>query len=51
MNFLVMRYRFHKKFYEINNNIMSKEITKRETDYSQWYNDIILKAGWQITVQ
>lgn len=24
---------------------MSKEITKRETDYSQWYNDIILKAG------
>ena len=25
--------------------IMSKEITKREKDYSQWYNDIILKAG------
>ncbi len=24
---------------------MSKEITKREEDYSQWYNDIILKAG------
>ena len=24
---------------------MSKEITSRETDYSQWYNDIILKAG------
>ena len=24
---------------------MGKEITKRETDYSQWYNDIILKAG------
>lgn len=24
---------------------MSKEITKREDDYSQWYNDIILKAG------
>ena len=24
---------------------MSKEITKRETDYSQWYNDIVLKAG------
>ena len=24
---------------------MSKEITKRETDYSQWYNDLILKAG------
>jgi prolyl-tRNA synthetase len=24
---------------------MSKEITKREQDYSQWYNDIILKAG------
>ncbi|MCX2575131.1 proline--tRNA ligase [Pedobacter sandarakinus] len=23
---------------------MSKEITKRETDYSQWYNDIVLKA-------
>lgn len=24
---------------------MSKEITSREKDYSQWYNDIILKAG------
>jgi prolyl-tRNA synthetase len=24
---------------------MSKEITPRETDYSQWYNDLILKAG------
>jgi len=24
---------------------MGKEITKRETDYSQWYNDIVLKAG------
>jgi len=24
---------------------MSKEITKREKDYSQWYNDLILKAG------
>lgn len=24
---------------------MSKEITKREEDYSQWYNDLILKAG------
>jgi prolyl-tRNA synthetase len=24
---------------------MSKEITSRETDYSQWYNDLILKAG------
>src|SRR5690348_13989564 len=24
---------------------MSKEITGRETDYSQWYNDIVLKAG------
>jgi prolyl-tRNA synthetase len=24
---------------------MSKEITKRATDYSQWYNDIVLKAG------
>ncbi len=24
---------------------MSKEITSRATDYSQWYNDIILKAG------
>ncbi|HEY5463928.1 MAG TPA: proline--tRNA ligase [Hanamia sp.] len=24
---------------------MSKEITAREQDYSQWYNDIILKAG------
>lgn len=24
---------------------MSKEITSRETDYSQWYNDIVLKAG------
>jgi prolyl-tRNA synthetase len=24
---------------------MSKEITAREKDYSQWYNDIILKAG------
>ncbi len=24
---------------------MSKEITAREVDYSQWYNDIVLKAG------
>ncbi len=24
---------------------MSKEITSRATDYSQWYNDIVLKAG------
>lgn len=24
---------------------MSKEITSRSTDYSQWYNDIVLKAG------
>lgn len=24
---------------------MSKEITSREEDYSQWYNDLILKAG------
>lgn len=24
---------------------MSKEITSRTTDYSQWYNDIVLKAG------
>ncbi|MEO8412784.1 MAG: proline--tRNA ligase [Ginsengibacter sp.] len=24
---------------------MSKEITTREKDYAQWYNDIILKAG------
>jgi prolyl-tRNA synthetase len=24
---------------------MSKEITARETDYAQWYNDLIIKAG------
>ena len=24
---------------------MNKEITSREKDYSQWYNDIVLKAG------
>ncbi len=24
---------------------MSKEITSRQTDYSQWYNDLIIKAG------
>jgi prolyl-tRNA synthetase len=24
---------------------MSKEITARQTDYSQWYNDLIIKAG------
>lgn len=24
---------------------MSKEITDREQDYSQWYNDLVLKAG------
>jgi len=24
---------------------MSKEITSRATDYSQWYNDIVLKSG------
>ena len=26
-------------------NIMSKEITSREKDYSQWYNDLIIKGG------
>jgi prolyl-tRNA synthetase len=25
--------------------IMSKEITSREQDYSQWYNDLVLKGG------
>src|SRR5262247_2347440 len=24
---------------------MSKEITSRATDYSQWYNDLVLKGG------
>ncbi|HRP17771.1 MAG TPA: hypothetical protein PL128_07220 [Ginsengibacter sp.] len=24
---------------------MSKEITSREKDYSQWYNDLVIKAG------
>jgi len=24
---------------------MSKEITSRETDYAQWYNDLVIKAG------
>ena len=24
---------------------MSKEITSRQQDYSQWYNDLILKGG------
>jgi prolyl-tRNA synthetase len=24
---------------------MSKEITSREQDYSQWYNDLVLKGG------
>lgn len=24
---------------------MAKEITNKETDYSQWYNDIVVKAG------
>ena len=24
---------------------MSKEITSREQDYSQWYIDLVLKAG------
>ncbi len=24
---------------------MSKEITSRESDYSQWYNDLVIKAG------
>jgi prolyl-tRNA synthetase len=24
---------------------MAKEITSRQTDYSQWYNDLVLKAG------
>ena len=24
---------------------MSKEITSREKDYSQWYNDIVIKSG------
>jgi prolyl-tRNA synthetase len=26
-------------------NDMSKEITSRESDYAQWYNDLILKSG------
>lgn len=24
---------------------MSKEITSREADYSQWYNDLVIKGG------
>ena len=24
---------------------MSKEITSRQQDYSQWYNDLVIKAG------
>lgn len=24
---------------------MAKEITSRQADYSQWYNDLVLKAG------
>lgn len=24
---------------------MSKEITSREKDYSQWYNDLVIKGG------
>ena len=24
---------------------MSKEITSREQDYSQWYNDLVIKGG------
>jgi prolyl-tRNA synthetase len=24
---------------------MSKEITSMEEDYSQWYNDLVIKAG------
>src|SRR6478736_3539311 len=27
------------------NKIMSKEITTRAADYSQWYNDLVLKGG------
>ena len=24
---------------------MSKEITSRQEDYSQWYNDLVIKGG------
>ena len=24
---------------------MAKDISSREADYSQWYNDLVLKAG------
>lgn len=28
-----------------NQTYMSKELTSRETDYSQWYNDLVIKGG------
>lgn len=30
---------------------MSKNITSREKDYAQWYNDLIIKGGWQTIVR
>ncbi len=27
---------------------MSKEITSREKDYSQWYNDLVLKGELEV---
>ena len=28
-----------------NKEITSKSITRREDDYSQWYNDLVIKGG------
>ena len=30
---------------------MSKEITSRAQDYSQWYNDLVIKGGLLIIQQ
>src|ERR1043166_50004 len=34
-----------RRFTEVNTNKMGKEITPRAQDYSQWYNDLVIKAG------
>ena len=30
--------------FEKSNRIMAKEVTKRSENYSQWYNDLVVKA-------
>jgi prolyl-tRNA synthetase len=43
--FLILRFIVHLKYKYYTKISMAKELTKREDNYSQWYNDIVTKAN------